>query len=450
MNRFIVPLLAAMLVSTASGPTLAQPAGGPPPGMGMPGMSMGPTQVGIITLQPEAAPISTILPGRVVASATADVRPQVGGVVTQVLVREGQQIAAGDTIATVDPATYQADVAVAEASVVSAQAKLPTAQTKVERYISLVNSGGISQSELDTAQVELAQAKAALAGAEAQLKVARLTLERSSITAPISGIVGAVNVQVGSLLTANQAEGLTTIRQVDPVDISLVESSANLLTSRQAMRERDAAPAPAPTDATEPPPLTVTLQLEDGSAYDQQGTIASMDMVVSETTGTFNLRASMPNPDRLLLPGMFVRATINFGKQDGVYLVPQRAVTFNAAGNPTAYFVGADDKVEQRELTAERVVNNAWVVTAGVAAGDRLIVDGLQKIRVGGDVSPIEVVMDADGVIHQETPKALPQGGEMPAGGPPAGFTPPEGATAPTDTPDAGIAPAGGAEGNAQ
>lgn len=392
--------------------------------MGMPGMgAMGPTEVGIVTLQPQAAPITTVLPGRVVASATADVRPQVGGVVTEVFVREGQQIAAGATIATIDPSTYEADVAVAEASVASAEAQLPTTQAKVDRYTALVTSGGISQAELDTAQVELAQARASLAGAEAQLTVAKLTLERSTITAPISGIVGAVSVQVGSLLTANQADGLTTIRQVDPVDVTLVESSANLLTSRQAMQGREPAP-----DAPQPPRPTVTLTLEDGTTYEQEGSIASMDLVVSETTGTFTLRASMPNPRRVLLPGMFVRATISFGEQDGVFLVPQRAVTFNANGKPTAYFVGANNKVEQRELTAERVVNNSWVVTTGVAGGDRLIVDGLQKIQVGGEVSPLEVTIDASGVIHQDPPQALPQGGEMPAGAPPAGFTPPSGA----------------------
>ncbi|MGV8955103.1 MAG: efflux RND transporter periplasmic adaptor subunit [Cypionkella sp.] len=434
MNKFALPLALTLLASVAV-PAFAQPTGGPPPGMAM--GAMGPTEVGVITLQPDAAPISTVLPGRVVASATADVRPQVGGVVTQVFVREGQQIAAGETIATVDPATYQADVAVAEASVVSAQAQLPTAQAKVDRYVTLVNGGGISKAELDTAQVELAQAKAALAGAEAQLTVAKLTLERSTIIAPISGIVGAVNVQVGSLLTAGQADGLTTIRQVDPVDITLVESSSNLLTSRQAMREREGEPA----QTSQPPRLAVTLMLEDGTAYDQEGGIASMDMVVSQTTGTFTLRASMPNPDRMLLPGMFVRATINFGAQGCVYLVPQRAVTFNTYGNPTAYFVGADNKVEQRELTAERVVNNAWVVTAGVAAGDQLIVDGLQKIQVGGEIKPLEVTIDASGVIHQEAPKALQQG-QTPQGGPPAGFTPPADGAAPVVATSAPAAPA--------
>ncbi len=404
----------------------------------MPGMgARGPTEVGVITMQPEAAPITTVLPGRVIASATADVRPQVGGVVTQVFIREGQQIVAGEPIATIDPSTYQADVAVAQASVASAQAQLPTAQATVDRYQALVNSGGISEAELDTAQVTLAQAKATLAGAQAQLQVANLTLQRSTITAPISGIVGTVNVQLGSLLTANQADGLTTIRQIDPVDITLVESSANLLSSRQAMRDRQATP-----DAARPPMLTVTLTLEDGTLYDQKGSVSSMDLVVSETTGTFTLRASMPNPVRMLLPGMFVRATIDFGEQDGVYLVPQRAVTFDADGKPTAFFVGADNKVELRILTTERVVNNSWVVTAGIESGDQLIMDGLQKVQVGSAVSPLEVTVDADGVIYQEPPQALPQPGFSPAGAPPAGAVPPADAAATGEAPETGSATA--------
>jgi len=442
MNNTLRLLALILLASTATPAAWAQPAGGPPggkPGMG----ASGPTEVGVITMQPEAAPITTVLPGRIVASATANVRPQVEGVVTEVLVREGQPIEAGDVIAKIDPATYEADVAVAEASLVSAQASVPSAQAQVDRYETLVASGGISQSELDTTRVTLAQAQAAVATAQAQLTVANLTLKRSTITAPISGIVGAVNVEVGSLLTANQADSLTTIRQVDPVDITLTESSSNLLTSRRNMQGNP----PNPEDNPEPPHVTVTLTLEDGSSYDQEGSIASMDLVVSETTGTFTLRGSMPNPDRILLPGMFVRATIAFGQQDGVFLVPQRAVTFNAEGTPQAYFVGADNKVDQRELTAQRVINNAWVVTAGVTAGDQLIVDGLQKIQAGAEVSPLEVEMDADGVVLQEV-KSMPAGG-APGGAMPAGGAPADGAAAPTEAPADGAAPTDASTGSA-
>tara|TARA_R110002124_G_scaffold16882_6_gene71396 strand:- start:4411 stop:5748 length:1338 start_codon:yes stop_codon:yes gene_type:complete len=433
-SPYLIVLLALVL---GASPTFAQPAGGPP--AGMPGMgAAGPTEVGVTTLQPETAPITTTLPGRVVASATAEVRPQVGGVVTAVEVIEGQALAAGDLVAKVDAAIYEADVAVAEASVASAQAQLPTAQSKVERYESLAGSGGISQAELETARVELAQAQASVASAEAQLRTARLTLERTQITAPIAGVIGAVNVQVGSLLTASQTDPLTTIRQIDPVDIALVESSANLLSSRAAMEG-----GPLEEGAERPPAPVVTLTLEDGSTYDQEGTIATMDLVVSETTGTFTLHASMPNPKRVLLPGMFVRATIAFGQQDNVFLVPQRAVTFNDEGQPTAFFVSAEGTAEQRVLTAERVVNNAWVVTAGIAAGDQLIVDGLQKIQVGSEISPLEVTIEANGVIYQEAPAAMPApAGVMPGGAPPEGGMPAADTAAPENTTENSGAPA--------
>jgi membrane fusion protein (multidrug efflux system) len=430
-------LLAATAVLLLGASALAQPAGGPP--AGMPGMgAMGPTQVGVVTMKAETAPITATLPGRIIASATAEVRPQVSGVVTAVAVKEGQPVAAGDLIATIDAASYEAEVAVAEASLAGARAQLPNAQSKADRYETLAGSGGVSEAELGTARVELAQAQASLASAEAQVRAAKLTLERARLTAPISGIVGSVNVQIGSLLTANQADAVTTIRQVDPVEITLVESSANLLASRSA-RPGGAPVAEADAGA---PPLAVTVTLEDGSTYDQVGTISSMDLVVSETTGTFTLHANMPNPDRMLLPGMFVRATIDFGKQPNVFLVPQRAVTFSADGTPVAFFVGADGKATERELTAERVVNNAWVVTAGVAEGDQLIVDGLQKIREGSEVTPLQVTIEANGVVYQEAP-TMPAAGAtgMPPGGPPAGGMP-EGAAPPAGAPADRTAPA--------
>lgn len=423
MNKLVFSsaLVVGLLIAA---PTFAQPAGGPPPGMAGMG-AMAPTEVGVITMKPETAPVTSVLPGRVIASATAQVRPQVGGVVTAVMVKEGQRVETGDLIATVDSAAYEADVAVAEASVVSAEAQLPTAEATVQRYQTLVSSGGISQAELDTANVTLAQARASLASAQAQLQTAQLTLKHSQITAPIAGVVGAVNVQVGSLLTANQVDALTTIRQIDPVDVTLSESSANLIASRSAM----SAPPPSEDDTPPAPPeLRVTLTLEDGSAFDQEGSVLSMDMVVSETTGTFTLRASVPNPNRILLPGMFVRATLHLADQENVYLVPQRAVTFNAAGQPTAYFVGAENKVEQRVLTATRAIDNSWVVTAGVNPGDQLIVDGLQKIQPGGEVSPLEVSLQDNGVILQEMPSAVPQmTGEMLGPTPPEGSAPMQG-----------------------
>jgi membrane fusion protein (multidrug efflux system) len=398
---------------------LAQPAGGPPAGMsGMPGM--GATQVGYVVLAAEDVPLTTTLPGRVSPSATAQVRPQVGGIITAVAVTEGTPVLAGDLLLTIDDKTYRAELAVAEASLASVRAQLPSAQSKVTRYEKLVGSGGVTETDLETARVELAQAEAAVQSAEAQLELKQISLEQTRITAPISGMLGTVNAEVGQLVTAGQADALATVRTTDPVYVELVESSANLL----AMRSGSGEP---PREGEQPTPQ-VHVTLEDGTLFDQVGSISSADFVVSETTGTITVRATMPNPDQILLPGMFVRAHIAVGEQRDAYLVPQRAVTFNARGEATAYFVSADNTVEQRVLMATRDMNNAWVVTAGVAEGDRLIVDGLQKISDGTAVTPVPVTINEDGVIIQDmSASAAPMGA-------PEGATPPgDGASAPAD-----------------
>jgi membrane fusion protein, multidrug efflux system len=383
-------LCAGLLVALTPAIAYAQPAGMMPGGM--PGASAA-IEVGYIEMQPTTVPLTTVLPGRVAASATAQVRPQVGGVVTSVAVEEGHPVSAGDLLFTIDDTLYQAQVAAAEASVASAQAQLPSAQSTVARYEALVDSGGVTQSDLETARVALAQARAAVQSAEAQLKLQQISLEQTKITAPISGMLGSVTAEVGALVTAGQSDALATIRTTDPAYIELTESSANILSYRPA----------AGTQPSEPPPSpTVNVTLEDGRLYGEDGTISSADFVVSETTGTVTLRATMPNPDHLLLPGMFVRAHITVGEQENAFLVPQRAVTFDAQGQPNAYFVGADNTADLRQLTATRDMNNAWVVTAGVNAGDKLIVDGLQKIDNGTSISPVAVTITDNGVIYQD------------------------------------------------
>ena len=417
-------LAAALLSADVS---LAQPAGMPPGGM--PGMSAA-TEVGYIELQPQSVPVTTTLPGRVTASATAQVRPQVGGIITSVAVQQGQPVQAGELLFVIDDKNYQAEVAVAQASLASANAQLPSAQSKVTRYETLVSSGGVTQTDLETAKVELAQAQASVQSAEAQLQLKQISLEQTKVTAPISGMLGTVNAEVGSLVTAGQADALATIRAIDPVYVELVESSSNILALRpETTGERPPQPPPSPK---------VNLTLEDGRLYDQEGSISSADLVVSETTGTVTVRATIGNPQRILLPGMFVRAHISIGEQENAYLVPQRAVTFNSRGEPTAYFVSSDNKAEQRTLTATRDMNNAWVVTAGVDAGDKLIVDGLQKISDGAAVTPVLVEISEDGVVYQDMKAAAPAGnGTAPAGMPalPEGATPPpaEGATPPAE-----------------
>lgn len=419
LPRLCVGLLAALTPAFA----FAQPAGMMPGGM--PGMGAA-TQVGYVELQPQNVPLTTTLPGRVTASATAQVRPQVGGIITAVAVQQGQPVEAGELLFTINDKNYRAEVAAAEASVASARAQLPSAESKVTRYETLSASGGVTQTDLETARVELAQAEASVQSAEAQLQIKQISLEQTQVTAPISGMVGTVNAEVGSLVTAGQADALATIRTVDPVYVELVESSANILTLRPEM---------ASGAEPEPPATSPTLQitLEDGSLYAEQGSISSADLVVSETTGTVSLRATMPNPERVLLPGMFVRAHIAIGEQADTFLVPQRAVTFNSRGEPTAYFATAENTAEQRVLTATRDMNNAWVVTAGVSAGDKLIVDGLQKISDGAAIAPIPVTISEDGVVYQDmSASAAPAG--APAGmgaAPPEGMAPPEGAAMP-------------------
>jgi membrane fusion protein, multidrug efflux system len=409
--------LAAALVSIS--PALAQPAG--MPSGGMPGMG-GATEVGYVELQMQSVPVTATLPGRVTASATAQVRPQVGGIITSVAIDEGQPVTAGDLLFVIDDKNYQAEVAVAQASLSSAKAQLPSAESKVSRYESLVSSGGVTQTDLETARVELAQAQAAVQSAEAQLQLKQISLEQTKVTAPISGMLGTVNAEVGALVTAGQADALATIRTIDPVYVELVESSTNILALRPE------------TSGDEPPPPpsapTVMLTLEDGRLYDQPGSISSADLVVSETTGTVTVRATVPNPQRVLLPGMFVRAHIDLGEQEDAFLVPQRAVTFNSRGEPTAYFVSADNKAEQRTLTATRDMNNAWVVTAGANAGDKLIVDGFQKISDGSAVTPLLVTISEDGVVYQDLKATAPAGGSGAADGMPAT---PEGAATPAE-----------------
>jgi membrane fusion protein, multidrug efflux system len=422
-------LLGAVMCVPAVGLSTAALAQGMPPG-GMSGMAAPATQVGYIVMEPQSVPMTTTLPGRVVAYSTAEVRPQVGGIITSVSVKEGQTVAEGDVLFTIDDQNYRAEVEAAEASVSSAEAQLPSAESKVSRYQSLIDTGGVSQADLDTAKVELAQAKASVASARAQLRSAEITLAQTSIKAPIAGVVGSVATEIGSLVTAGQADAMTTIRKTDPIYVTLVESSSNMLSNR---------PDDANGPAEDMPSPKVSLTLDDGSVYDQTGTISSADLVVSESTGTVTLRATIPNPKFVLLPGMFVRAHVEIGEQDGVFLVPQRAVTFSSNGEPAAFFVTEDNKVEKRVITATQDMNNSWVVTAGVTAGDKLVVDGFQKISDGTSVSPIEVTISEDGVVYQDmSASAMPAGGppadgSAPAGGDAATGTPPEGMTAPAD-----------------
>ncbi len=424
--------LAGLAMLLVPGNTMAQPTMGGVPSMG-PG---GPTEVGVITIARQDVPYTATLPGRVAASKVAEIRPQVGGIIESVDFREGREVRAGDLLYEIQSDSFEASLAAAKASLERAKVTASGAKATVERYEKLV--GSVSQTTLDDARLSLLQAEADVAAAEASMTVAQINLDRTHITAPISGAIGLSSVNQGTLVIASQTSALATIRQLDPVYVDLVDSSANLLKLRKALQTG--------TVSGNGGRITkVTLVLEDGTQYNQTGVISQAEAVVSQTTGTFGVRAAIDNPDRLLMPGMFVRATVELGTENA-FLVPQRAVTFNSAGKATVLIVSKDKKAEARVLETSRSYDNAWVVTAGLEDGDEIIVDGLQKISNGSKVSPLPVTISDNGVIVQTiTDTAAPSGA-------PTGQTPPAGASSggspPSGTPPDG-APASG-EGAAQ
>ena len=369
-----------------------QPSGpsGPPPA--------GKAEVGYVTLQPTSVPRAMELPGRAVALATAEIRPQVAGIVRKIAFREGGVVNAGDVLYELEDAKFKAAYAAAAAAVKKAEAATAGAQTAFDRNAKLGESNAVAAQTVDDSRSTLLQAKASEEAARADLETARINLENATIRAPIGGIIGVSTVSVGALVTENQTDALATIRQIDPINVDLVDSSANLLRIRD---EVDSGRLGREMDK----PAAVTLTLENGKAYGETGTISLTEMVVSETTGTFTLRATFPNGKRVLLPGMFVQASVDLGTLNDAFLVPQRAVTRGDDGIATIYVVSADDKAEAKRITTVGTTDNNWIVTDGVSPGDRLIVDGFQKFSAGAEVIPVEATIDDDGVVEQDLAK---------------------------------------------
>ncbi len=356
------------------------------------GQNAPPPQVGVIALHAQAVPFTASAPGRTIASAVSEVRPQVNGIVQKMLFTEGGSVKAGDTLYEIDDRTYRAAVASANAGVARAEAAVNNAQTEFNRAEKLGQTRVASVQQVDQARAALLQAQADQAAAAAALETASINLANTLVTAPISGLIGTSSVTVGALVTANQEAPLVTIRQVDPIFVDLTESSANLLRIRRMIREgevkRNAQGA------------TVRITLEDGTPYGETGTIRAIEANVSQTTGTVTARASIPNPDRLLIPGMYVRAEVAVGTGQQGFLLPQRAVSRNAKGQATAFFVSADSKAETRTLDTEDAVKDSWLVRSGVKDGERLIVEGFQKFRAGQTVVPVVVTLDEDGLTR--------------------------------------------------
>jgi membrane fusion protein, multidrug efflux system len=351
-------------------------------------------QVSVVTLHPQSVVLTADVPGRTAASLVAEVRPQVTGIIRARNFKEGSEVKAGDVLYEIDPASYQATYDSAVAALKKAEAAVPNAQSKVDRYRSLTSQEAVSKQDLDDAASTLAQAQAEVAAEKAAVDSARINLDYTKIRAPISGRIDASSVTVGALVTEAQTTTLATINQLDPINVDVTQSSTDLLELRRAI-----ASGQIKSSGTN---VSVALRLEDGSRYELPGTFQFAEASVAATVGTVTVRATFPNPDRLLLPGMYVRATIEEGVAPNSFLVPQRAVTRNLKGVAVAFFVDADGTAHQRELTVRRSVGNNWLVAAGVADGDRIVVEGIQRIRDGQAVTASEVEIDeATGDIKQ-------------------------------------------------
>lgn len=342
-----------------------------------------PVEVGVVEIRPEPLTLTTELPGRTSAHLVAEVRPQVGGIIEQRLFREGAEVAAGALLYRIDPASFQAAYDSAKAALAKAQADIRSVQLKAERYKDLVRIKAVSDQDYDDARAALAQAQAEVDAQKAALETARINLDYTQVRAPIAGRIGRSSVTAGALVTADQTTALATIQQLDPVYVDVQRSSTEWLELQQALKSGRLSHPGA--DGS----VAVRLKLEDGSDYPQTGRLLFSEVTVDAGTGAITLRAEFPNPDQRLLPGMYVRAVLEEGVAQQALLVPQRAVSRDARGQASALVVNADGKAERRDLVTERAVGDRWLVTTGIAAGERVIVDNLQKIKAGTVVKPL-------------------------------------------------------------
>lgn len=358
-----LPPLALALALTACSDAGSQQPGQPP---------QPPPAVTVVTLQPEAVTLTRELPGRTTPYLVAEVRPQVSGIIQRQLFTEGRLVKAGQPLYQLDDATYQAAYNSAQASLGRAQVHVEAARLTAKRTADLAKANAVSRQEDEDATAALRQAEADVKVAQAALANAEVTLQRARITAPIQGRIGKSAVTQGALVTANQATPLATIQQLDPIYIDLTQSSAEMLRIR---REVEAGNLASTTH------LPVTIMLEDGQQYAHPGRLAFSEVTVDPSTGSTSIRVIAPNPDGLLLPGMYVRAVVSTGRRSRAILAPQQGVTRDPKGNATALVVNAESKVEARQIKVNRTIGDKWLIDEGLAAGDRIIVEGVMKIR---------------------------------------------------------------------
>lgn len=338
-----------------------------------------PPEVGFVVVQPTSVPLTTELSGRTSAFAVSEVRPQVSGVIRARLFAEGSIVRAGQTLYQIDPSLYQASVAQAQANLSSAQATAEAARTRAARYRPLAEMEAVSRQDYTDAAAQARQSAAAVQQNRAQLETARINLRFTRVPAPITGRIGRSLFTQGALVTSNQPDPLAVIQQLDPIYVDMQQSAAQLLTLRRALAQSGAAPASA----------AVRLRLEDGSDYGLTGTVEFTETVVDQSTGTVTLRARFPNPQGLLLPGMFVRAIFVQSIATNAFLVPQTAVSRDPQGNATVLIVGPDNKIVPRRVAADRAIGPNWVVTSGLRAGEHVVTEGTARVRPGQAVRPV-------------------------------------------------------------
>ncbi|PWC82168.1 hemolysin D [Azospirillum sp. TSH100] len=378
---FMTLAAATCLIAVLAGCNQQKQAAGQPPGAG------GPPEVSVATIEPQRLPVTTELPGRTAAYRVAEIRPQVSGIVLKRLFREGSEVKAGDQLYQIDPATYEASLASAQADVQKAEANLQAARNKASRYGDLVKNSVVSKQDFDDVQASLKQNEAQLASAKAAYNLASINLNYTKVFAPISGRIGKSAVTEGALVTSNQATALATIQQFDPIYVDVTQTASQLMKLREDMESGRIRPA-------EPGKIPVTLFLNsnasgDDTAYPAKGELQFADVTVDSGTSSVQLRAVFPNPNKQLLPGLFVRARVEQGVAENAITVPQAAVARSPDGSARVWVVGADNKATPRTIKTERPVGNVWLVSDGLAPGERVVVEGLQKLKPGAEVKPV-------------------------------------------------------------
>jgi membrane fusion protein, multidrug efflux system len=382
-----VAFLTLTMALTGCGSGSGQQAGPPP----LP-------EVATVTLQPQQVELTTELPGRTSPHLVAEIRPQVNGIIQKRLFREGADVKAGQLLYQIDPAPFQVAYDSAKASLAKAQANLPSIRLRAERYRELLADRAVSKQDYDDATAAMEQARAEIAYWKSQVDAARINLGYTRVTAPISGRIGKSSVTDGALVTAYQPTALATIQQLNPIYVDVTQASAELLRLKRQMESGQ-------LNSTGAGSRKVRILLEDGTPYPLEGTLQFRDITVDPATGSFALRIVVPNPNYLLLPGMFARAVVQEGIAEQAILVPQQGVSRTPKGDAIALVLDGANTVKQRQLSLNRAIGDQWLISDGLKAGDRLIVEGMMRVQPGAAVKAVPWEGPKPG---QERPKAQP------------------------------------------